>query len=116
MATYILLDPNEIVQQQQAMAAVAAAAANNNTNNNNNNNNNNFITNPMSNSSIPSKSSSSNDVSPIGKNLFHSFSCFSLHHFLLFTDRFKRLLSLPFCVYIHSSYVYLANLRIVTYT
>jgi hypothetical protein len=25
MATYILLDPNEIVQQQHAMAAVAAA-------------------------------------------------------------------------------------------
>ena len=24
MATYILLDPNEIVQQQQAMAAIAA--------------------------------------------------------------------------------------------
>jgi len=60
MATYILLDPNEIVQQQQAMAAVAAAAANNNTNNNNNNN---FITNPMCNSNIPNKSSSSNDVS-----------------------------------------------------
>jgi hypothetical protein len=61
MATYILLDPNEIVQQQQAMAAVAAAAANNNTNNNNNN----FLTNPICNSNIPNKSSSSNDVSSI---------------------------------------------------
>ncbi len=44
MATYILLDPNEIVQQQQAMAAAAAAAMNNTTN-------------------IPNKNSSFNDVS-----------------------------------------------------
>jgi hypothetical protein len=65
MATYILLDPNEIVQQQQAMAAVAA---NHNPN-------------------VQNKSS---DVS-----LYE-------HHFLL--------LSFP-CVYIHSSYVYLANLH-----
>jgi hypothetical protein len=56
MATYILLDPNEIVHQQQAMAAVAAA-------NNNTNNNNNYITNTIPNSTIPNKSSSSNDVS-----------------------------------------------------
>ncbi len=62
MATYILLDPNDIVQQQQAMAAVAAAAANNNTNNNNNHN---LITNVIPNSTIPNKSSSSNDVSLI---------------------------------------------------
>lgn len=60
MATYILLDPNEIVQQQQAMAAVAAAAVNNNTNNNNNNN---LIANPFPTTSMPNKSSSSNDVS-----------------------------------------------------
>ena len=45
MATYILLDPNEIVhhQQQQAMNAVAAVT--------------------MNNSTIPNRTSSSNDVS-----------------------------------------------------
>ncbi len=57
MATYILLDPNEIVQQQQAMAAVAAAAVNNTTTNNN------FLNNMIPQSNIPNKSSSSNDVS-----------------------------------------------------
>jgi len=66
MATYILLDPNEIVQQQQAMAAVAAAAANNNANNNNNN----FITNTIPNSTIPNKSSSSNDMVTRTKKIF----------------------------------------------
>jgi len=83
MATYILLDPNEIVQQQQAMAAVAAAAANNNTNNNNNHN---FITNPMCNSNIPNKSSSSNDVSSI--EYYFLLFLFRLH-FLLFTGRLQ---------------------------
>jgi hypothetical protein len=48
MATYILLDPNEMVQQQQAMAAVAA----------HNNSTNNLINNTMTN-----KCSLSNDVS-----------------------------------------------------
>lgn len=67
MATYILLDPNEIVQQQQAMAAVAAAAVNNNTNNNNNNN---LIANPFPTTSIPSKSSSSNDMVTRTKKIF----------------------------------------------
>jgi len=60
------LDHNEIVQQQQAMAAVAAAAANNNTNNNNNN----FITNTIPNSTIPNKSSSSNDMVTRTKKIF----------------------------------------------
>ena len=58
MATYILLDANEIVQQQQAMAAVAAAAAANNTATDNN-----MLTNPIPNSANLNKSSSSNDVS-----------------------------------------------------
>jgi len=64
MATYILLDPNEFVQQQQAMAAVAA------NNNANNNNNNNLITNTIPNSSMPSKSSSSNDMVTRTKKIF----------------------------------------------
>ncbi|CAF4006348.1 unnamed protein product, partial [Rotaria magnacalcarata] len=68
MATYILLDPNEIVQQQQAMAAVAAAAANNN---NTNNNNNNLINNAIPNSNIPqNKNSSSNDMVTRTKKIF----------------------------------------------
>jgi hypothetical protein len=76
MATYILLDPNEIVHQQQAMAAVAAA------NNNTNNNNNHFYANNFLNSTIPNKSSSTNDVSSIEHYfLFRLFS--------LFTDRLK---------------------------
>jgi RNA-binding protein Musashi len=65
MATYILLDPNEIVQQQHAMAAVAAAAVNNNTNNNNH-----FITNTIPNSTIPNKNSSSNDMVTRTKKIF----------------------------------------------
>ena len=69
MATYILLDPNEIVQQQQAMAAVAAAAANNNTNNNNNNH---LFANTIPNLTMPNKSSSSNDVSS-DSNIISSF-------------------------------------------
>jgi hypothetical protein len=73
MATYILLDPNDIVQQQQAMAAVAAAAANNNNanNNNNNNNHNNLITNTMPNSTLSNgKNSSSNDMVTRTKKIF----------------------------------------------
>ncbi|CAF3385355.1 unnamed protein product [Rotaria sp. Silwood1] len=67
MATYILLDPNEIVQQQQAMAAVAAAV---NNNNNTNNNNNNLITNTISNSTMSNKNSSSNDMVTRTKKIF----------------------------------------------
>ncbi|CAF1130704.1 unnamed protein product [Rotaria sordida] len=65
MATYILLDPNDIVQQQQAMAAVAAAAVNNTTNNNNN-----LLTNTIPNSTVLNKSSSSNDMVTRTKKIF----------------------------------------------
>ncbi|CAF0863654.1 unnamed protein product [Rotaria sordida] len=70
MATYILLDPNEIVQQQQAMAAVAAAAVNNNNNTNNNTNNNNLIANMIPNSTISNKNSLSNDMVTRTKKIF----------------------------------------------
>lgn len=85
MATYILLDPNEIVQQQQAMAAVAAAAANNNTNNNNNN----LFANTIPHSTMPNKSSSSNDVSCIRTSFPRLLDFSSLFAFLfcyLLTD------------------------------
>jgi len=61
MATYILLDPNDIVQQQQAMAA---AAVNNSTINNN------FLNNTIPNSTVPNKSSSSNDMVTRTKKIF----------------------------------------------
>jgi hypothetical protein len=70
MTTYILLDPNEIVQQQQAMAA--AVAVNNTTTNNN-------LLNP--NLNIQNKSSSSNDVS-LNERTFEVI-------FFLFTNRLK---------------------------
>lgn len=122
MATYILLDPNEIVQQQQAMAVVAAAAANHNTNNNNNNHH--FMTNSFPHASMPSKSSSSNDVSSIEKSFPSSHSS-SLRFPCVLTDWNDFYLYCIYlavcecvcvCVHIHSSYVYLANLHVVTYT
>jgi hypothetical protein len=96
MATYIFLDPNEIVQQQQAIAAAAAAAVNNTTTNNNN----------IPNLNISNKTSSSNDVS------------LNEHYFRFFLFYLLRFLSLPYvcvCVYIYSSYVYLANLHVITH-
>jgi hypothetical protein len=112
MATYILLDPNEIVHQQQAMAAVAAAAANNNANNNNNHH---LISNTIPNSNIPNKSSSSNDVS-FHYTLF-PFSFSSSSFFIIYWSiEMTFIFTVCVCVYIHSSYVYLANLRVVTYT
>ena len=54
MATYILLDPNDIVQQQQMMAAV---------------NNSSSPTQFFTSTPPPTKSSSSNDVSLLNKEL-----------------------------------------------
>ena len=94
MATYILLDPNEIVQQQQAMAVVAA---------NNNANNTHLLNNPMPNLSMPSKSSSSNDVSSIEHHfLFHPLR--RLFHYLL-TDRndfYLDCIRVCVCVYVRA--------------